>query len=771
MPLPEPVFDRRTYREILGEAMSRVPVHTPEWTNFNEADPGVTLVELFAFMTESLIYRANLIPERNRQKFLRLLGLPVRAASAARGLVVFENPRGSLATVTLDRELALQAGKVPFSTENGLDVLPVEARVYTKRPLSEPRRAEVEVLYRRLYASVANSEERLEFYDTARYETPASGDTLSVLDLATDTVDGSIWVALLARDKDDPDVIRHEIADKVLNLGIVPALAGAGCTVYPVGPPASGARPTLLFEIPNTTLQRPRYRRLSPTFDDDPLQRPTLVSLRLPGADQLSTWDDLPEIEAGVGDFPPNLEDTRDGERVITWIRIRSPEVGFQPTPDPDDPEAAVSSAPSSQQVTVQISWVGINAARVVQQRHVAGELLPRGTGEPDQRARLANTPVVDSTLALTINGEAWSQVDDLMAAPPEVPPRSCHTDLVVKGAGACAALPTLSPAGSLTEVAASSPKVYALDIESGEIRFGDGAHGMRPPRGAIVQASYDFGGGLEGMVGIGSIRKGSGLPPGVKVGNPVPTWGGDAAESTEDAERAVPATLRHRDRLISTQDFEEITWRTPGVDLGRVEVLPLVHPRLPGQSAQGVVSVVVIPARDSAHPDAPRPDALFLATICEHLEPRRVITTELHVLGPSYRGVWVTVGIEAVPSRAEGPVREAVEAEIRRFLSPLRGGFEQSGWPLGKAVEALELWAAATRVSGVAKVNLLRLGSVDGAEVDRVELGPLDLPELLGVAAQSGDAPTLDEVLGAVEVLPETVEPRVPVPVVPEEC
>ena len=85
MPLEIPQLDDRNFEELVKEAVARIPVHTPEWTNFNESDPGVTLVELFAFLTESLLYRSNQIPERNRKKFLSLLGIPLRAASSARG--------------------------------------------------------------------------------------------------------------------------------------------------------------------------------------------------------------------------------------------------------------------------------------------------------------------------------------------------------------------------------------------------------------------------------------------------------------------------------------------------------------------------------------------------------------------------------------------------------------------------------------------------------------------------------------------------------------
>src|SRR5258708_4609287 len=138
MPLTIPVLDDRKFQDLRTEALARIPVHTPEWTNFNASDPGITLIELFAFLTESLLYRCNQIPERNRRKFLSLLGVPLQPATPARGLVTITNDRGPLRTVTLTHDLEVNAGPVPFRTELGLDVLPIEAPVYYKRPLPGP---------------------------------------------------------------------------------------------------------------------------------------------------------------------------------------------------------------------------------------------------------------------------------------------------------------------------------------------------------------------------------------------------------------------------------------------------------------------------------------------------------------------------------------------------------------------------------------------------------------------------------------------------------
>src|SRR5438094_10468519 len=104
MPLPAPpLIDDRDYDQLVQETLARIPVHNPEWTNFNESDPGVTLIELFAFLTENLLYRCNQIPERNRRKFLSLLGIPLQPAASAHGLVTFSNDRGPLQTITLNK--------------------------------------------------------------------------------------------------------------------------------------------------------------------------------------------------------------------------------------------------------------------------------------------------------------------------------------------------------------------------------------------------------------------------------------------------------------------------------------------------------------------------------------------------------------------------------------------------------------------------------------------------------------------------------------------
>jgi len=746
VPLPDPVLDPRRYRDILAETVRRIPIHNPEWTNLSDSDPGITLLQLFAFMTESVIYRANRIPERNRQKFLRLLGVGVRPASAARGLVAFAQQAGPLQALTLAAGQELLAGKTPFRTTRGLDVLPVEAAVYYKRRLTGDERTAAEAIWRDLYASFEEppgDPASLDYYETRTLETPKAGVIVEGLDVGAETVDG-LWVALFASRGEDPDAVRQAIAGKTLSLGIVPALDLADIEMEPDRALRKTGRLALAFEMPNTAAPEgtgAAYRRLPAAAEDDPLTYPTVVELTLGDVASLRLWDDLEPLEAGTGDYPPALDDEARADQLITWIRLRLPQ----------------EQTTAGGQPAFRVSWVGLNATGVIQRAPVAAELLPGGTGEPDQTATLTNTPVLPDSLRLLVNGEAWTRIDDLNAAPPE----------------------TQGPAPRLTEgpelvsaPAAAAPneaaRVYALDPESGEIRFGTGLAGARPPRGAVILASYDYGGGPAGMVGIGAISKG---PSGLRVTNPVPTWGGAAGETVAEAERRIPGFLANRDRLVSAEDIREITAATPGIALGRIEVLPLLHPDQPGSAAPGVVTVIVIPATDPRNPRAPVPDLLFLTAVCEHLAPRRLLTTELHVRGPTYVDIWVSVAVDVVTGRAQAPVREAVKAAIETFLSPLTGGFAASGWPLGRPVDAAELLVTAARVDGVQRVNRLVLGDSDGERTVPRALGALELPRLAGIAVVTeGDPVPLADLTGTA---PAGVAgpAATPVPTVPEFC
>jgi hypothetical protein len=730
-----PRIDARTYRELLAEATARIAVHNPEWRNFNDSDPGMTLLQLWAFMSENLLYQSSLIPDRVRLTFFELLGIDAAPATAARGMVAFDFPKGRLELTPIPADRELLAGQVPFRTITGLTGLPVEVRACIKRRVAAEEGFAEE--YALAFGSFLADGGTFDYYEA---EPVAWSATSSAPLDVSETVDGSIWLALLARRPVEVADARLLLGGQVLTLGVVPDVSLDEIVLPPAGSTAATSTEALEFHLPDTSVplsaaaagRVPTYRPVDTRTATNVLVEPGVVELQLPASDRLTSWEDLDPLESGVGGFPPMLEGT-EAERLITWIRVR-PAAGAQ------EDTAGRRSA--------RLTWIGANAALVEQRRRIPREQLGTGTGLPDQRLRLANVPVLLDTCQITVDGVAWPLVDDLMEAGPEVPTRH---------------------ASATTPVDPDLPvTVVRVVRDSGDVIFGDGVHGARPPKGAPIVAFYDSGGGSAGLVGSGSIAKAPFLPAGAKVSNPLPTWGGDDAPTVAEAERSIAAFVRHRDRMVAPGDFVEVVRQAPGVDLGRVEVLPLLHPDLPGLQLPGMVTLLLIPLRDPVSPEAPRPDQYFLRAVCDYVEDRRLLTTELHLRGPHYVPVWVSIGIDVMPGRAVGLVREAVKAAVRAFLSPLTGGHLGTGWPLLTPVSRLELIAVVARVDGVAKVfNVLVCGE-GGTAVEQVDMATaLELPQLIGIEARQGDPLPVADVQGVAE--PGTA--GLPIPIVPEEC
>ncbi len=89
MSLPVPNLDDRRFQDLVDDAKRMIPSLTPEWTNHNVSDPGVALIELFAWMSEQVIYRLNQVPDRLYVDFLNLVGMEPFPAAAARVPITF----------------------------------------------------------------------------------------------------------------------------------------------------------------------------------------------------------------------------------------------------------------------------------------------------------------------------------------------------------------------------------------------------------------------------------------------------------------------------------------------------------------------------------------------------------------------------------------------------------------------------------------------------------------------------------------------------------
>src|SRR3954451_1415322 len=89
MALPAPNLDDRTFQDIVDEAKRVIPRYCPEWTNHNLSDPGVALIELFAWMSEMVLFRLNQVPDRLYVHFLNLVGIEPFPPSVARADLTF----------------------------------------------------------------------------------------------------------------------------------------------------------------------------------------------------------------------------------------------------------------------------------------------------------------------------------------------------------------------------------------------------------------------------------------------------------------------------------------------------------------------------------------------------------------------------------------------------------------------------------------------------------------------------------------------------------
>jgi len=130
MALPVPNLDDRRFQDLVDDAKRLVQQRCPEWTDHNVSDPGVTMIELFAWMTDQVVYRLNRVPERNYVKFLELIGVSLYPPTAARTAVTFwlSSPQPDTVTIARGTQVAtLRTATdeaIAFATVEDLAIIP-----------------------------------------------------------------------------------------------------------------------------------------------------------------------------------------------------------------------------------------------------------------------------------------------------------------------------------------------------------------------------------------------------------------------------------------------------------------------------------------------------------------------------------------------------------------------------------------------------------------------------------------------------------------------
>jgi predicted phage baseplate assembly protein len=130
MPLPVPNLDDRHFQDIVDEAKKRIPHYSKDWTDHNVSDPGITLIELFAWMTDLLLYRLNKVPDLHFIRFMDMLGIRLQETVAAKARITFwlSKPQEQVFLIPGGTEVASQQTEkelsVIFTTDEDFRVQP-----------------------------------------------------------------------------------------------------------------------------------------------------------------------------------------------------------------------------------------------------------------------------------------------------------------------------------------------------------------------------------------------------------------------------------------------------------------------------------------------------------------------------------------------------------------------------------------------------------------------------------------------------------------------
>ncbi len=139
MSLRAPNLDNRSFDQMVEESKNRIRELCPQWTDTSPSDPGIILLELFAYLNEAMIYRLNRLPEKAYVEFLRLIGVTVSAPSAAVVNLKFSVPKAAAAAIEIPR-----GTKVTISRSGGGQEPPVFT---TLKTVAIPKnKTEIEVL-------------------------------------------------------------------------------------------------------------------------------------------------------------------------------------------------------------------------------------------------------------------------------------------------------------------------------------------------------------------------------------------------------------------------------------------------------------------------------------------------------------------------------------------------------------------------------------------------------------------------------------------------
>jgi predicted phage baseplate assembly protein len=354
MPLPDIQLDDRRFEELFKDAKRRIPRYTPEWTDLNDSDPGITLVQLFAWLAEMLLYRLNRVPEKNFVKFLELIGMQLNPPAPARADLTFKLSAKDLPTATL----------VPKGTQVGLAEATEDGPVIFETDDN-------------LYAVGAELKE-LQSYDGAQFQRLTEDHR----------VDGKFFYALSQRpqataafylgfDRAFPPG-RHRLLVYIYTADIIEEGQGIAADTPDSPPPVQAHWEYWAGE-------GAKWQRLNVVRDET-------ASLTRTGFIHFEAPEGFQATKLGL------LQ--RDEDPQLYWLRYRIVEVLSQ-----------------GYEIPPRLENVLLNTVTATNAVTVTDELLGASNGRPNQVFPLENRPVLPDTLILEVDeGEGfkpWTRVND----------------------------------------------------------------------------------------------------------------------------------------------------------------------------------------------------------------------------------------------------------------------------------------------------------------------------------------------------------------------
>jgi hypothetical protein len=720
MPFTAPKLDNRTFEELFEQARNRIPFYLPEWTDWNDSDPGITLLQLHAWLTETVLFRLNQLPELNYIKFLELLGVDRRAARPASADLTF-----TLRADVGEPELIIPAGvrvqaadrdleePVFFETDRSLVAIAATLGLLVQAPTTGPS---LEVTH----ANEADGQTILPFCGSHG----ATG-------ACSDGQDATVGAALLLGFSSSLPMSREEIG-LTFNLADNAAKLLADPNEATCDDDGSSTRPTLAWEWWDGI----GWSLLDVIADETrSLTQSGHVYLKIPGqiprvaaqavGGPVHATPLLEEIAGVTAAIASSLRAGTTGHAPVITVdelaRLTAEELfGFLDSRDPDviPPDELATLAVTVATILADAGriagreeplyyWLSVrlqsglyldppridriltNTVQATAALTVANEVIGTSNGRPNLTLSFEHAPVLSEPVAVLEVPEGgrstiWEQVDDFSAAAPD----SQH---------------------------------YVLDRSTGQVTFGDGRRGRIPPAltEPIVARTYRHGGGAAGNVAPGTISTVVGAIPGVKnVTNHLAAVGGSDEEPLEDTKLRVPKeVLKARNRAVTLEDFEVLAKQTPGGQVARAEAIATTSGRTTRVDADGEETDVpdccdrgirVMVITQSLDPK-PQPSEATLRLVCAYLDERRLITTPLVVAGPAYRELDISIEVAVRGDQDLRTVKTALSSMLQGYFHPLTGGRNGSGIALGAPVIYSEILRQVMSVEGITRVASLR--------------------------------------------------------------